>query len=97
MHSAGPVYFVQERSLAKRRSLERFLIATTDGWNLAYSDSDRTVPMIASAIDPPISRSLIARLIDAQRGFLRPFGTRFGDWTRGESACSKRNFCNDVS
>jgi hypothetical protein len=31
-----------------------------------------TVPIIANAIDPPLSRSLIARLMDAQRGFLRP-------------------------
>lgn len=79
VHAAGPVYFVQERTLGKRRSLEMFVIATAAGWSAAYADYDRTIPIIANALDTPLSRPLIARLMDAQRSFLRPFGTRFGE------------------
>jgi hypothetical protein len=45
-----------------------------------------TVPIIANAIDPPLSRSLIARLMDAQHGFLRPFHTKFGSWMEAVAA-----------
>ena len=79
VRAAGPVYFVQERTLGKRRSLEKFVIATAAGWNAAYADYERTIPIIANSIDTPLSRPLIARLMDAQRGFLRPYGTRFGE------------------
>lgn len=79
VHAAGPVYFVQERTLGKRRTLEKFVIATAAGWSAAYADYDRTIPIIANSIDTPLSRLLITRLMDAQRGFLRPYGTRFGE------------------
>ncbi|MGY3238619.1 ABC-type nitrate/sulfonate/bicarbonate transport system substrate-binding protein [Bradyrhizobium sp. USDA 4448] len=79
VHAAGPVYFVQERALGKRRNLEKFVIATALGWNAAYADFDRTIPIIADSIDARLSRPLIARLLDAQRSYLRPFGARFGE------------------
>ncbi|WP_354098968.1 ABC transporter substrate-binding protein [Bradyrhizobium sp. S3.2.12] len=79
VHAAGPVYFVQERTLGKRRSLEKFVLATAAGWSAAYADYDRTIPIIANSSDTPLSRPLITRLMDAQRGFLRPYGTRFGE------------------
>ncbi|WP_212259184.1 ABC transporter substrate-binding protein [Bradyrhizobium liaoningense] len=79
VHAAGPVYFVHERALGKRGGLERFITATAEGWNAAYADYDRTIPIIANTIDPPLSLSLIARLMDAQRVYLRPYGTRFGE------------------
>lgn len=79
VHAAGPVYFVQERTLGKRRTLEKFVVATSEGWSAAYADYERTIPIIANSIDTPLSRPLIARFMDAQRGFLRPYGTRFGE------------------
>ncbi|MGY4606976.1 NitT/TauT family transport system substrate-binding protein [Bradyrhizobium sp. USDA 4474] len=79
VHAAGPVYFVQERALGKRRTLEKFVIATAEGWNAAYADYERTIPIIADSIDVPLPRPLISRLMDAQRAYLRPYGTRFGE------------------
>lgn len=79
VHAAGPVYFVQERALAKRRNLEKFLMATADGWNAAYADYARTIPIIARSIDASLSLPLISRLMDVQRPFLRPYGARFGE------------------
>lgn len=79
VHAAGPVYFAQERTFAKRRNLEKFLLATADGWNAAYENYARTTPIVSSAIGTPLSRPLISRFMDEQRGFLRPFGARFGE------------------
>ncbi|MBH5369009.1 ABC transporter substrate-binding protein [Bradyrhizobium glycinis] len=79
VHAAAAVYFVQEQALGNRRSLEKLIIATAQGWNAAYADYDRTIPIIANSIDPPLSRPLIARLMDAQRGYLRPYAARFGE------------------
>ncbi|WP_354130000.1 ABC transporter substrate-binding protein [Bradyrhizobium sp. RT3b] len=79
VHAAGAVYFVQEQALGDRRNLEKFVIAAAQGWNAAYANYDRTIPIIANSIDAPLSRSLIARLMDAQRVYLRPYGTRFGE------------------
>lgn len=79
VYAAGPVYFIQEHALRKRRSLEKFIMATAEGWNAAYADYDRTIPVVANSIDTPLSPSLVARLMDRQRGYLRPYGTRFGE------------------
>lgn len=79
VYAAGPVFFVQERTFARRRNLEKFLLAVADGWNAAYENYDRSIPIIANAIATPLSRSLISRLMDKQRSFLRPFGARFGE------------------
>ncbi|MGY8679160.1 ABC transporter substrate-binding protein [Bradyrhizobium sp. UFLA05-153] len=79
VHAAGPVYFVQERALAKRLNLERFIIATANGWSAAYSNYERTGPLIASSLDTPLPLPLISRLMDTQRHFLRPYGVRFGE------------------
>lgn len=79
VHSAGPLYFAQERAFARSRNLQKLLIATADGWNAAYADQDGAALIIARSIDPPLSRSVITHVMDAQRRFLRPFGTRFGE------------------
>lgn len=79
VHAAGPVYFVQERALAKRRNLERFIAATADGWNAAYADYERTIPVIARSIDRTLPLPLISRSMDAQRRYLRPYAVRFGE------------------
>src|SRR6266702_2297520 len=79
IHFAGPVYFAHQRAFSKQRNLQKFLIATANGWKAAYSDYERTVPIIARAIHAPPPPPLISRLMDAQRHLLRPFGARFGE------------------
>jgi hypothetical protein len=77
------VYFVQEQALGKRRRLEKFITATAEGWNAAYTDYNRTVPIIANAINAPLSPSLIAWLMDAQHVTCVPMAQGLVSWTRG--------------
>jgi ABC-type nitrate/sulfonate/bicarbonate transport system substrate-binding protein len=79
VHAMGPVYFANERAFSSPNNLKKFLIAIADGWNSAYFDYDRTIPIIARSIDGDPSSARISRFMDAQRRFLRPFGARFGE------------------
>jgi hypothetical protein len=79
LHAMGPVYLVNERALSSPRHLEKILTAIADGWNAAYANYDRTIPIIAGAIDKKLSSAQISRFMDAQRHVLRPSGTRFGE------------------
>ncbi len=79
VHFAGPVYFAHQHAFSRQRNLQKFLIATANGWKAVYSDYERTVPIVARTIDAPLPSPLISRLLDAQRRLLRPFGTRFGE------------------
>ena len=79
IHAMGPVYFAHERAFSVPGHLEKLLIAIANGWNAAYSDYERTIPLVARSIDDKPSPALISRFMDVQRRFLRPFGTRFGE------------------
>ncbi|WP_283841889.1 ABC transporter substrate-binding protein [Bradyrhizobium jicamae] len=79
VHAPGPVYFANERAFDRLRNLEKYLIATADGWTAVYTDYKRTVPVIAKSIETPLAVPLLTRLLEEQRRFLRPFGTRFGE------------------
>jgi hypothetical protein len=75
----GPIYFANEHAFFLPGDLERFLIAIANGWNSAYSDYHRALPIIARSIDDKRSLAQISRFMDAQRRFLRPYGARFGE------------------
>ncbi|QPF90282.1 ABC transporter substrate-binding protein [Bradyrhizobium commune] len=79
VHAPGPVYVANEKAFARRRELEKFLIATAEGWNAVYTDYNKTIPVIAKSIDITFSPQFISRFLDIQRRFLRPTGTRFGE------------------
>jgi len=79
VHAMGPVYFANERVFSSPGNLEKFLIAMAKGWNAAYSDYDRSIPIIARAIDGKLNSAQISRFMDSQRRFLRPYGIRFGE------------------
>jgi putative hydroxymethylpyrimidine transport system substrate-binding protein len=79
VHGMGPVYFANEQALSSPGDLENFLIAIASGWNDAYSDYDRTISVIARAIDDKLSSGQISHFMDAQRRLLRPYGARFGE------------------
>ena len=51
----------------------------SNGWDAAYSDYDRAIPLVAGSIDAKSSPALVSRFMDVQRRFLRPFGARFGE------------------
>ena len=75
----GPVNFVNERAFSVPGNLVKFLIAIANGWNAVYSDYSRTIPIIARSIDDQRSFAIVTRYMDAQRRYLRPFGTKFGE------------------
>ncbi|MDH2356824.1 ABC transporter substrate-binding protein [Bradyrhizobium sp. SSUT112] len=79
VHTMGPVYIANEKAFSSPDRLEDFLIAVADGWNAAYSDYDRSVPIIAGIIEEKVSPAVLSRVMDAQRRLLRPSGTRLGE------------------
>jgi ABC-type nitrate/sulfonate/bicarbonate transport system substrate-binding protein len=82
VHTVGPVYFANELAFASPGNLEKFFIAIANGWNAAYANYDRSLPIIAQAVgdEPPSVR--LSRFMDAQRRFLRPSGARLGEIDR---------------
>jgi len=79
VHAMGPVYFANERAFSSSGNLERFFIAIAMGWNAAYADYDRSLPIIARAVGNEPSSVRLSRFMDAQRRFLRPSGARLGE------------------
>lgn len=79
VHAMGSVYIANENAFSSPDSLENFLIAVIDGWNAAYSDYNRSVPIISGLIEEKASATVLSRVMDAQRRLLRPSGTRFGE------------------
>ena len=79
VHAMGPVYFANEQAFSSPGNLERFFIAIAQGWNAAYADYNRSLPIIARAIgdEPPSVR--LSRFMDAQRRLLRPSAARLGE------------------
>jgi ABC-type nitrate/sulfonate/bicarbonate transport system substrate-binding protein len=79
VHAIGPVYFANERAFESSDNLERFLIAIVHGWDAAYSDYNRTIPIIGRSIDDKLTPAQILHFMDSQRRLLRPSGARFGE------------------
>jgi putative hydroxymethylpyrimidine transport system substrate-binding protein len=79
VHSMGPLYFANERAFSSPVHLEKILKAIADGWDAAYANYDRTIPIMARSIDERMSSAQISRFMDVQRRLLRPSGTRFGE------------------
>jgi len=79
VHAMGPVYFANERFFSSPRNVEKILTALANGWNAAYANYDRTIPIIARSIDEKLSSAEIFQFMNSQRRFLRPNGARFGE------------------
>jgi hypothetical protein len=71
--------FAHERAFSSPDAIDKFLIALANGWNAAYSNYDRTIPLIARSIDEKSGLDLISHFMDMQRRLLRPCGGRFGE------------------
>jgi ABC-type nitrate/sulfonate/bicarbonate transport system substrate-binding protein len=80
VRSVGSVYIVSEQGLARHPdAVERFLSAVIEGWDAAYANLDRTVPLITKALDTPPVTTSIADFMNRQRSYIRPFGARAGE------------------
>ena len=79
VHPMGTVYIANERTFLSPGTLEKFLTAVVAGWNLAYSDENRTFPIIAAAVRDKSTPAQMSRFMDRQRLLLRPSGARLGE------------------
>jgi ABC-type nitrate/sulfonate/bicarbonate transport system substrate-binding protein len=81
LHVPGSVYFTTERTIRDHPdSVRRFLRAVIAGWELAYSDEQRSVPMIVAYDAAALSPEMVSFQLERQRGALRPSGARLGDF-----------------
>jgi ABC-type nitrate/sulfonate/bicarbonate transport system substrate-binding protein len=83
VHAPGTVYFTTAEVLRSNPELiQRFLRGLIDGWELAYSDYAKSIPIITEVIGNDFEMDDIRLLMDQQREFLRPLGARIGELTR---------------
>ena len=59
IHVMGPVYVAHERAFSSPGNLERIFAGIAKGWDAAYSDYGRTIPLIDGSIDAKSSPALI--------------------------------------
>jgi ABC-type nitrate/sulfonate/bicarbonate transport system substrate-binding protein len=84
VHTLGTVYAANEKAVRNdAETIIRFLKALIGGWDMVYSDIERSLPIIEAALAPPQSSSASVRFaLQQQREFLRPNGSRFGEFSR---------------
>jgi ABC-type nitrate/sulfonate/bicarbonate transport system substrate-binding protein len=81
LHVPGTVYFTSEHTLRDHpNTIRRFLRAVIAGWELTYSDEQKSVPMIAAYDTATLSSEMVSFQLNRQRGELRPSGARLGDF-----------------
>jgi ABC-type nitrate/sulfonate/bicarbonate transport system substrate-binding protein len=80
VHTAGSVLIVSERMIAAHSNIpERFLAALFAAWNGAYTDYGRTADLTRLRIGDDGNPAPVAELMEGQRRYLRPLGTRMGE------------------
>ena len=80
LHVPGTVYFTTERTIREHPdTVTRFLRAVIAGWELSYSDEQRSIPMIVAYDTAALSSDMVHFQLEHQRDGLRPYGTRFGE------------------
>jgi len=81
LHVPGTVYFTTERTIRDHPDIvRRFLRAVIAGWELTYSDEQRSIPMIVAYDTAALSLDMVHFQLEHQRDGLRPYGTRFGEF-----------------
>jgi ABC-type nitrate/sulfonate/bicarbonate transport system substrate-binding protein len=81
LHVPGTVYFTTERTIRDHPDIiRRFLRAVIAGWELTYSDEQRSVPMVVAYDTAALSPEMVSFQLERQRGELRPSGARLGDF-----------------
>jgi ABC-type nitrate/sulfonate/bicarbonate transport system substrate-binding protein len=81
VHVPGTIYFTTEKTAREQPELvRRFLRAVIAGWELTYSDEEKSIPLIASYIPTVLVPEFVRFRLEQQRELLRPFGARFGEF-----------------
>jgi ABC-type nitrate/sulfonate/bicarbonate transport system substrate-binding protein len=81
VHVPGTVYFTTERIIHDQPELvRRFLRAVAAGWQLTYSDEATSIPLIAAYDPTTLTPERIRFVLEQQREFLFPLGSRFSEF-----------------
>lgn len=82
VHALGTVYVVSETAIDKKSDvLIGFLRALIAGWDLVYDKPNQAIAAIESADDGQSKALPLKAALRAQREFLRPGASRFGEIT----------------
>jgi ABC-type nitrate/sulfonate/bicarbonate transport system substrate-binding protein len=85
IHWPGTVYFAQERTLREQPDqIHRFLRAVLAGWELAYADKEKAIPVISAFDSAHLTPEFVRFKLEQQRDFLRPLGVRFGEFDEAQ-------------
>lgn len=85
VHALGAVYFTTEKIIRDDPEvIRRFLRAVIAGWELVYDDYARSIPLIASFDEKVLTPEFIKFALHQQRDYVRPPGTRFGEFDQSQ-------------
>ena len=78
----GTVYFTSERFLAEHpEAVQNFVDGIIQGWEYAYSDYSRAIPLISSYDPNNLTPDLIRFNLDRQKLSITPVGTQYCDYS----------------
>jgi NitT/TauT family transport system substrate-binding protein len=81
IHWPGTVYFAHERTIKESPdTIRRVLRALVAGWELAYANIATSTPLIVANDPSRLTPEFVRFKLEQQRGFLRPLGSRFGEF-----------------
>ena len=81
VHVTGTIYFTTDKTAREQPELvRRFLRAVIAGWELTYSDKEKSIRLIASYIPTVLVPEFVRFRLEQQRELLRPYGARFGEF-----------------
>jgi ABC-type nitrate/sulfonate/bicarbonate transport system substrate-binding protein len=85
IHLPGTVYVASEKTLRDDPAVIRgFLRALIGGWELAYGDPDRSIPLIVSYDEFTLTPERVRAELDLQREYLKPLAMRFGEFNAAQ-------------
>jgi ABC-type nitrate/sulfonate/bicarbonate transport system substrate-binding protein len=83
IHVPGTVYFATEKTLRDNPALIRgFVRALIAGWELAYADPEKSIPLIVSHDPFSLTPDRVRADLDLQREFMRPLAMRFAEFNQ---------------
>jgi ABC-type nitrate/sulfonate/bicarbonate transport system substrate-binding protein len=81
IHVPGTVYFTSEKIIHDHPELvQKFLVAIIAGWNLAYADYTKSVPMILALDEKGVASDQVRFELKDQRDNVLPLGRRFTEF-----------------
>lgn len=81
IHVPGTVYFTSEKIILDHPALvQKFVDTVIAGWNLAYADYSKSVPLISVADDKALTPERVQFELAAQRDFVLPPARRVAEF-----------------